>query len=87
MIENSCVTIQSDGKRVTVEFFEDEQLREGPAVFPARYASFAAIITYAETQLNTHKLGIAERARIQGLLGSPWPLERLTFAWRDLSGK
>jgi hypothetical protein len=85
MIENSYVTIDSDGSRVTVEFWEDGEVREGPATFPARYASFAAIIQYAETQLNTHRLGISERVEIQGLLGSPWPHKKLRYEWSALS--
>jgi hypothetical protein len=84
MIENSYVTIESDGKRVSVNCYEDGELREGPATFPARYASFAAIIQYANTQFNSHYLGINENAQIQEFLGSPWPSGKLRFNWKDL---
>jgi hypothetical protein len=84
MIENSFVTVESNGKVVTVNYFEDGEVREGPATFPARYASFGAIIEYAQDQFNTHHLGIHERAQIQELLGSPWPAINLRFNWADL---
>ena len=83
MIENSYVTIESDGKKVTVNYFEDGEVREGPATFPARYASFAAICRYCETQFNTHKLDMTKLVEIQSLLGSPWPAKTLRFNWRD----
>jgi hypothetical protein len=85
MIENSFVNIESDGKFVTVNYFEDGEVREGPASLPARYASFAAIIQYAETQFNGPKLDIQKRAQIQGLLGAPWPTAKLRFYWKDCS--
>jgi hypothetical protein len=87
MIENSYVVIESDGKRVTVIYFEDEQVSEGPAIFPARYSSFAVIIQYCETQFNTRRLDVPMRSQIEGLLGSPWPAQRLSFRWKDCPEK
>lgn len=84
MIENSFVNVESNGKIVTVEFWEDDALAEGPAKFPANYASFAAIIQYVNTQLNTHRLGLAEKMQIQRLLGSPWLVMKLRFDWNKL---
>jgi hypothetical protein len=84
VIENSYVTVASDGKRVTVEYLEDGERREGPATFPARYSSFAAICQYIHTQFNTRRLETSQLAQIQGLLGSPWPARVLRFNWRDL---
>ena len=84
MIENSFVIVDSDGKQVKVRYMEDGELREGPAILPARYPSFAAIVTYCETNFGpSRKLTLAQRAEIQGLLGSPWPAEKLTFHWKD----
>ena len=83
MIENSFVTLTSDGKFVTVNYVEDGEVREGPATFPARYASFAAIIQYCETQFNSHYLTVSQRVEIQGLLGAPWPKTKLKFLWAD----
>jgi hypothetical protein len=81
MIENSYVTIESDGKRVTVNYFEDGEVREGPATFPARYPSMAGICAYIETQFNHRKMTISEAAKVQGFLGSPWPSGELKFKW------
>jgi len=87
MIENSFVTLTSDGKFVTVNYVEDGEVREGPATFPARYASFAAIIQYCETQFNSRYLSVGQRVEIQSLLGSPWPETKLQFCWADSEGK
>lgn len=84
MIENSYVTVVSDGKRVTVEYLEDGERREGPATFPARYSSFAAIAQYINTQFNTRALTESYSVQIQALLGAPWPARALRFNWRDL---
>lgn len=83
MIENSYVVIESDGERVTVNYWEDGDVREGPATFPARYASFAGIVTYAETQLNSHYLNLKQREEIQELLGAYWSKGTLRFDWKD----
>lgn len=83
MIENSYVTIASDGKQVTVNYIEDGEVREGPATFPARYASFAGLVQYCETQLNSHKFNLSQLAETQGLLGSPCPAKHLRFNWKD----
>ena len=87
MIENSFVTVHSDGKTVTVNYYEDGGVREGPATFPARYASFAALIQYVETQFNGHILDTAQLAEIQGFLGSPWPSGTLKIAWENTALK
>lgn len=83
MIETAYATIESNGRKVEVDYFEDGEVREGPATFPARYASFAAIIQYIETQFNSHYLDIFKRIQIQELLGSPWPHTKLRFTWSD----
>jgi len=87
MIENSYVYVDSNGKRVAVEYLEDGELREGPATFPARYASFAAICQYINTQFNGHELDLPKLVEIQGLLGSPWPEKSLKFYWKDCPEK
>lgn len=86
MIENSYLQIASDGKVVFVRYFEDDELREGPATFPARYASFAGITAYCETQFNHRRLTFTESIRIQGFLGSPWPHGELTIKWGEPQG-
>jgi|SRR6185437_4422446 len=84
MIENAYVTIESDGKRVTVNYIEDGEVREGPATFPARYASMGAICQYAETNFGpTRHLTFSQAASIQGFLGSPWPSGKLRINWAD----
>jgi hypothetical protein len=84
MIKNSYATLHSDGTTVTVNYFESQSRRlEGPATFPARYASFAAICTYIETQFNWRKLTTSMCFEIQGLLGAPWPHNTLRFDWKD----
>lgn len=84
MIENSFVIVSSDGKQVEVRYMEDQELREGPAIFPARYPSFAAIITYCDTNFGpSRKLTLTQRAEIQGLLGSPWPAKTFMLHWKD----
>lgn len=81
MIETAYVAIKSNGKFIEVNYFEDGNVVEGPATFPARYASFAAIIQYVNTSFNTHHLGMNQSVEIQGLLGSPWPHRELRFNW------
>jgi len=82
MIENSYVKVESDGKTVSVRYFEDGELREGPATFPARYPSFAGICAYINTQFGmARELGLDASVEIQGLLGSPWPAKKLRFDW------
>ena len=84
MIENSFVIVNSDGKQVEVRYMEDGELREGPAIFPARYPSFAAICTYCETNFGpSRKLTLTQRVEVQGLFGSPWPAKKLTLHWKD----
>lgn len=83
MIQNSYAIVESNGKTVIITYWEDAEVREGPATFPARYASFAAIIQYVETQFNRHYLSISQRVEIQGLLGSPWPHAKIRFNWKD----
>jgi hypothetical protein len=86
MIENSYVEIASDGKRVTVNYFEDDKVLEGPAILPARYASFAAMCQYIETQFNHHRLNTHQLSKLQGLLGSPWPHTHFRIYWKDANG-
>lgn len=84
MIEKSYCAVKSNGKFVTVNYFEDNELREGPATLPARYASMGAICQYIETNFGPmRKLTVSQAASIQGLLGSPWPQENLRINWSD----
>ena len=60
---------------------------EGIAIFPQRYDAFGAIVAWVENQLIRGHLSIAQRAEIQGLLGSPWPHKKLTFTWSETHDK
>jgi hypothetical protein len=88
MIEDSYIIVDSDGKQVTVKYFEGLELVEGPAIFPARYASDAAIQAYMETQFGpTRKLSIHQASQIQGFLGPPWTPHQLRFYWKDTEAR
>ena len=54
------------------------------STFPARYASFASVVQYIHTQFNTRRLTLSCLARIQSLLGSPWPVESFQIDWSSL---